>query len=42
MVLADVIARYHRLKGENVFSLTGGSTRPESAAVRGEGRSGSS
>src|ERR1043165_374326 len=23
MVLADVIARYHRLKGENVFFLTG-------------------
>ena len=22
-VLADVIARYHRLKGENVFFLTG-------------------
>jgi hypothetical protein len=43
MVLADVIARYHRLKGENVFFLTGRrSTRTKGPAIRGEGRCGSS
>jgi methionyl-tRNA synthetase len=39
MVLADVIARYHRLKGENVFFLTGvdqhGQKVQQSAATAG-------
>ena len=37
-VLADVIARYHRLKGENVFfSYRRRSARPESAAIGSQG-----
>jgi len=38
MVLADVIARYHRLKGEKSFFLPASTTRTESPTVRGESR----
>ena len=43
MVLADVIARYHRLKGEDVFFLTGVDQHGQKGpAVGSEGRRSSS
>ncbi len=42
MVLADVIARYHRLKGEKVFFLPASINMDRKSTVRGESRRASS